>query len=406
MESFIGKHRGALICFSAALFLCAHQCKNPPSRKIAKLGYEKILRSYPEGETIDSIAATGVSGERAFVAWSTGLGIHGMLIDRDGLPAGEQIEISDESARYLHAGVSRCRGKINGILLLSVPFTSPLEGNKTAHLYFLAPDGKPRGERVDMGEVGPYSMGASLAALCDQALVALHTGKIGEFRVEASGVDLENRTVSWKKKPSTPGLNAFLPSVATNGELYALAWTEKKMTIGKAGSEFRQGVLKLSVLSRGGKFIAGPASVGRTFLAPFAPAIVFKGDTIVMAYKDHPEDEYRDGLYLTRLDREGKNVMKPLRLGRADGPSSPILLELDGGELATLVLRGLAGDLLVGINLLNNDGKKLQREIQIYGHSRKLKSVAAVALGKKVIALYSGCQLSHCYLFSITVDRL
>lgn len=381
-------------------------CKNPPSRKIATLSPERTLQSYDEGESIVTVTAAAVSPDRIFVAWSTTESMYGLFLGPDGLALGKEFRLRAEPARHMDAAVSVCGEKTAHILVLAVPFTTPVEGNKPSYLMVLDSRGQPESLPIRLSDVGPYSMGGSVTGLCGRAVVAVHLGRIGDFSIEAAGLDLSEGHAAWTRTITSEGLNGFLPRTATDGKHCAVAWIEKKMQISADAKEKHAGHVKLAVLDAKGDFVTAPVTVEETTTSATAPDLVFQGDTIAMIYKDHPLDEYREGLYLMTLDRAGKLSANPVRLGRADGPSPPILLATKNGEMAALVLRGLAGDLLVGINLIDHKGEKLQRELQIYGHSRKLEEMAAASLGSTVVALYSACRLSHCYLFSSTVKRL
>lgn len=386
--------------------LAAGGCKNPPAKKVATLSPEKTLMSYDRGESIVSVAAAVASPDRVFVAWSTTEGIYGLFLGPDGLARGKEFRLRSEPARHLDAAVSVCGEKRGDILLLAVPFTSPVEGNKPSYLMVLDPKGRPRSLPLRLSDVGPYSMGGSVTGLCGHAMVAVHLGRIGDFSIEASGLDMAAGHAVWNRTLTKEGLNGFLPRSATNGSHYAVAWFEKKMKISADLEKTQMADLRFAVLDRKGEFVTNPVTVEDTTIAASAPDLVFVGQSLHLAYKDHPTDEYRDGLYLLAAQRDGEVTGNPMRLGRADGPAPPILLSTGKGEMAALVLRGLAGDLLVGINLMDRDGEKLQRELQIYGHSRKLEHVAAASLGSTIVAVYSACQMSHCYLFSSTVERL
>jgi len=386
--------------------LAAAGCRNPPAKKIATLSPEQTLTSYERGESIVSVAAAAVSRDRVFVAWSTTEGMYGLFVGPDGLARGKEFRLRSEPARHLDVAVSACGGKARDILVLAVPFTTPVEGNKPSYLMVLDPKGQPRSLPLRLSDVGPYSMGGSVTGLCGKAMVAVHLGRIGDFSIEASGLDMDVGHRVWSKTLTKEGLNGFLPSSATNGSHYAVAWFEKKMKISPDSRDTQTSELRLAVLDRKGEFVTNPVTVEETTIAASAPDLVFAGQNLHLVYKDHPADEYRDGLYLLAAKGDGKVEGTPLRLGRADGPAPPIILGTGDGEMAALVLRGLAGDLLVGINLLDRDGEKLQRELQIYGHSRKLEHMAAASLGTTIVTVYSACQMSHCCLFSSTVERL
>jgi hypothetical protein len=385
---------------AAAACLLACRCHNPPSRKITALGEERVLRSYPSDVNIHAVSAAAVSPGKAFLAWSIHDGIHGMFIDDSGKPAGGEIRLSGEPAKFLAAAAAGCGGTKEGILLFSVPFASPLEGNKTAALRILDGSGSPVGPRADVGPIGPYSMGGAVTGLCDHAVVAWHTGKIGEFDVEVERIDLRDMAASWHRKLSSPGLNAFLPAVASHGRLSAVAWFEKKTIIGKSQEEEgRKGSLKVSIIDADGRTIRAPSPVAMSELPMFAPGIHFDGKTVMLVYKDHPEGEGRDGIYWLKLDSKGNRTSAPHRVGRADGPLGPLLVPLPGIGFSTVVLRRLAGDQLVGINILDEGGKKLQRELQIYSHGLRYGNIAAVLLGRTLLSIYSACVASGCRLY-------
>jgi hypothetical protein len=387
-----------------ALVALACACQNPPTRKIARLGGENILQSLGADEEIGGLASTAVSGKRGFVAWSTGQAVMGMFVGGDGRLRGQAFKVQGEPARFIDVETATCKGKTDAILLLTVPYTSPLEGNKPASVVVVGADGSSSRTPIPIGEIGPYAMGGALSADCSSVLAVRHLGKIGDFGVEAEGIDLA-QGVLWQKRLSTAGLNAFLPAAAGHGGHHAVAWIEKKMTIGKDARE-TLGDLRFAVLDGGGDFVTPPITVGRTKLADFAPALVMEGSRVRLLFKDHPEDEYRDGLYLSALDTAGKRLSGPVRLARADGPTSPILLALEGGILGTITLRKLAGDLLIGANLVDGRSRKLQRELQVYGHGLKIKSVAGFSLGRKMIIVYSGCRVARCGIFSIAMELL
>jgi len=393
--------RPGLLAFVA--LACA--CANPPTKKIARLGGENILQSLGADEKIGGLASTAVSGKRGFVAWSTGEAVMGMFVGGDGRLRGQAFTVQGSPARFIDVETATCKGKTDAILLLTVPYTSPLEGNKPASLVVLGTDGTSSGPPIPIGEVGPYAMGGALSAHCSSVLAVRHLGKIGDFGVEAEGIDLVQGGVLWRKRLSTAGLNAFLPAAAGGGGHHAVAWIEKKMTIGKDARE-TLGDLRFAVMDGGGGFVTPPLTVGRTKLADFSPALVMEGSRVRLLFKDHPEDEYRDGLYLSTLDAAGKRLSGPVRLARADGPSSPILLALEGGILGTITLRKLAGDLLIGANLVDGRSRKLQRELQVYGHGLKIRSVAGFSLGERMIIVYSGCRVARCGIFTIAMEML
>ena len=388
----------------AVLVVSALACRNPPTKKIARLGGENILQSLGADEEVGGLASTAVSGKRGFIAWSTGQAVMGMFVGGDGRLRGQAFKVQASPARFIDVETATCWGKTSAILLLTVPYTSPLEGNKPASIVVLGADGSSSGPPIPIGEIGPYAMGGALSADCSSVLAVTHLGKIGDFGVEAEGIDLA-QGVLWRKRLSTAGLNAFLPAAAGHGGHHAVAWVEKKMTIGK-GAQETLGDLRFAMMDGGGAFVTPPLTVGRTKLADFAPAIVMDGSRIRLLFKDHPQDEYRDGLYLSTLGAAGKRLSGPVRLARADGPSSPVLLALERGIFGTITLRKLAGDLLIGANLVDGRSRKLQRELQVYGHGLKIKSVAGLSLGERMIIVYSGCRAARCGIFSIAMEML
>jgi hypothetical protein len=388
----------------AVLVVSALACRNPPTKKIARLGGENILQSFGADEEIGGLASIAITGKRGFVAWSTGQAVMGMFVGGDGRLRGQAFTVQGSPARFIDVETATSKGKTDAILLLTVPYTSPLEGNKPALLVVLGTDGSSSGPSIPIGEIGPYAMGGALSVNGSSVLAVRHLGKIGDFGVEAEGIDLA-QGVLWRKRLSTAGLNAFLPAAAGHGGHHAVAWIEKKMTIGKNAQE-TLGDLRFTVMDDSGAFVTPPLTVGRTKLADFSPALVMDGSRIRLLFKDHPEDEYRDGLYLSALDVAGKRLSGPVRLARADGPSSPILLALEGGILGTLTLRKLAGDLLIGANLVDERSRKLQRELQVYGHGLKIKSIAGFSIGERMIIVYSGCRVARCGIYTIAMEML
>ena len=399
--------RLAIVCVIVFLVqLGAHACRchNPPSRKIARLGQEKVLYKFGKDETVNASMVAGISEDRALVAWSMESGTQAMFINAEGRKTGEIFQISKEKAKTLHGALEQCAGRKPKAVLLAVPTTSPVLGNKPLSIVSINPDHSVAGKPIHMGEAGPYSKGGAIVAACNRAYVAWHTGKVGEFNVNAAAVDLDTGKLIWEKTVSRPGLNAFGPSIIKGKGRIAVAWVEKKLVIGKTEAEHRQGDVRLSILDHEGRYILEPVSVARTFLPVYAPAIGFDGEDIMFVFKDHPDDEYRAGLYFMKTSASGKILMNRSRLARADGPDSPLLLKLRDKGLATFVLRGLADDLLVGVNFMGREGTKLQRELQIYAHGVKYKNISAVLLGSSIIAVYAGCDLAGCSLFSIDID--
>ena len=403
MNRFVFLSRALYFCL---VLICAYacQCQNPPSRKIARLGHEKVLYKFGKEESVVASMVSGVSGDRALVAWSTGSGTRAMFINAEGRKSGQIFNVSNEKATMLSGAAQLCAGRKPKAFLLAVPCTSPVSGNKPLSIFSIYPDGSVAGEPIRLGEAGPYSKGGAIATTCNRAYVAWHTGKVGEFNVNTAAVDLETGKVIWEKTVSRPGLNAFMPSIIAGKKQIAVAWAEKKLVIGKQETGHRQGDIRLSIMDEDGRVIQEPVSVARTLLPVFAPAIGFDGEDIVFVFKDHPDEEYRAGLYFMKTGKSGKMIVNRSRLARADGPDSPLLLELRDRGMATFVLRGLADDLLVGANFMGPGGAKLQRELQIYAHGMKYKNISAVLLGSSVIAVYAGCEPAGCSLFSIDID--
>jgi len=378
-------------------FLWLSNCGKYHPQKRLKLGFEKVLKSFPNGININSISIAPAGKEKLFIAWSNDNGVHGIVMNRDGKVIRE-ISIQDTPVKFISIAGAECGTEVGEILILIVPFTSPVEGNKEATLGIVDIKGEENIKWVSTGTVGPYSLGGTVSATCQRGVVALHTGRIGDFSIEVAGIDIQKGSLLWQKRISEEGTNAFLPSVYLKGKLSVVGWFEKKISITRKDEDSSEGILKIALIEEDGTTRFLPSHLAVSKLSFFSPALFFDGKYIVVIYKDRPEDEYHDGLYMIKTDTEGKKKTSPIRIARADGNSNPVLIPLPFIGYSVLVLRKLAGDSLVGINLIDDNGRKLQKEIQIYSHGMKMANTSAVFIDGKIFVVYSVCLKGKCKL--------
>ncbi len=371
-------------------------CTSPPPPKVASLGEERVLVTYPPGIEIYDVAAARLPGGKMFLAWSLRDGIHALFLDGSGKPIGREIIFEGEGARMLSTAAAG-KDDDDGVLLLSFPFVSPFEGSRPAMLRLLGSTGAVVAT-LELSPVGPFSMGGVVDGTSGYAIATWHTGKVGEFAVEAARIDLSRTSISWQQRLSTTGWNAFRPALSRHKNCIAVAWLEKKTTIGNRNENESRGVLRLAVMNENGETIKAPSAVSTSLITTVAPSLYFDDTGMTLIYKDHPTGEYREGIYWLKIDPEGNRVAAPRRIARADGPGNPILLPLKGAGFSTIVLRQLAGDQLVGINIVNAHGRKLQKELQIYSHRLKYSNPAAVAGKKSMTVIYTTCPSAGCRL--------
>jgi len=401
----------ALGVASLAIAASAGGCRGAPhGKKIATLGDENVIvRFTPEDPPVTATSLVPVGGGRLLLAWSTTEGVRGVHVDGRGAPAGKPFAVSSVPARAIaSAARGGCAGGGGGdgggtALLLLAPFVGETEGGRPLELVEVGGDGGARRVAAEAGSVGPFCAGVALGVDCGLAFVARHTGRVGEFDVVAAGIDLASGERKWEKRLASPGSNAFGPALAVRGGRAAVAWIEKRLTFDKGSDDFKAGSVRVALLDAGGGLVRSPGWYGATVVHGAAPAIRWAGEGLVLLYKDHPAGEERDGLYFSAIDEAGRRTGGAVRVGRADGPGGPLLASPGGTLFSTVTLRKLAGDGLIGVNLVDGGGTRLQREIQVYSHRATYATIAAAALGRRLVLAYAGCRYDGCGLLTIAV---
>jgi hypothetical protein len=177
---------------------------------------------------------------------------------------------------------------------------------------------------------------------------------------------------------SEPGWHAAAPSLALRGTRLFAGWSEVR-ELGKR-EEGRVRLLDLAAAH------ASIASVVTSQDGAPSPDLAGSGEDLWLAFRDRRSAGRKTGLYLVRLDPEGKPLDKPVRAARADGVGRPVLRSCLGGLLAATP-RTFAGDYFVGVVRADATLRALSGEQQFYEDSHEFAQVASACLGERALLL-------------------
>ncbi len=284
--------------------------------------------------------------------------------------------------------------------------TSVLEGRGDLEILLLDGSGHHVSSTALVDEVGPYTSGMNLSGSCDGLLVAWHKGAIGRFESRVASIDVRKLEKRWERTLNAPGVNGFCPSPLPTRSGFDVFWGEVKVSMRDPGDEDDPGRIMHVRMNEDGSLDGAAHPVLETLRVAVPPSIVDLGSGLAMLYKDHPEDEDREGIYLALLDRHGSVVGAPRRIGRGDGPDPALLLRPVPDVLSTAAVRSLSNELLIGLNFLDLKGAKLSGELQIYAHQVRFRRLAALSRDGEVVLLYVEQGTGDTRLLVTTVARI
>lgn len=394
-ESFV-----FLVCFFP--LAASISCKNPPPAKIADLLEETTIESL-NGRNIYSASVRYIGKGKFFVVWSRGLEVSMAVVDVRSIVKGKVAMNHVVKKVYVAGGCGGRDGEsCSSVYVFCFPFTDEFTGNREVKILEVSTSTLDVLREGNFEKVGPFSSGGEGVVEEDRIVVAYHSGFVGDFGVFVEAIDREKFVRLWKRRISSIEVNSFGISMIPFEKGIALAWSEREieLTPDRKKDEIF-GRVMFAIIDRDGDFIDAPSMIAKTNAYIWSPDLgrVNGKNEFIVIYKNHPLDEYRMGVYAVKVDKNGRIVGGKVRIGRGDGPSSPILLNTSSG-FAIFTLRGLAGDMLVGVNLVDFNLEKLQREIQIYAHNASYSNLTSDYGDGRIVVVYSSCSSVVCSLFS------
>jgi hypothetical protein len=352
-------------------------CGCDPAPPLCHFGPEHALFE-STAPAFDDVALVWL-GRSAVAVFSEATGLYARQLDAQGLPRAPAVRLGPRC----DAGVSAAASGGLALVACSRRSTDQVAVEGAVSLYAL--DQQLKIARFTrFGRVGRGSHGVALAVLPHEVAVAWQDAALDGARIwltRRPGAE-EPSTISesaWYA--SAPGL------VARGAQLYA-AWAETRESGRALASRVR-----LVGLGRHAS-PADPVTVVTTHDDSPSPELVASEAGLWLAFRDQRRlGRKKTGLYLARLDSQGKTRGEMVRAGRADGVGRPVLRACLGGVVAATP-RTFAGDYFVGVVRADAELRTLSGEQQFYEDSHEFAQVA------------SACALDHALLLMAERGRL
>jgi len=353
---------------------------------------ERVVMDWGKRVTIHGTALVPSTGGSMVALWSDDDGVWSIPVPAKGKVEGEPRPVSLTPAGYMAAASlgTSCTGSAARHVVVVAPRIDVTVGSAPLEVVFLDVDGDVLARSAIDGAVGPYTSSITVDASCNAVLVGWHQGAIGDFSSRVALLNAHDGTVRWERRLSETGKNGFCPGVLATDDMYVAVWGEARVSFPSSEHEEPEpDRLLLEVLDGGGKPASGPVEIARSFRAEVRADILLDDERLLVLYKDHPLDEYREGVYLTITDLEGTSRLEPVRIGRGDGPDPPALMSVYDDRYASITVRSLASELLIGVNFLDEQGAKQGRELQIYAHRVRFRHLHAIRSGEDIVMLHA-----------------
>jgi hypothetical protein len=324
------------------------------------------------------------------VLWTDRDHLWSLLVEPDGDPAGECRRLTAVRAGKMAATDlgGTCRPAGARYLVAVAPELTVTDGPGDIGLLALDGQGRVVGRTELAGEAGPFSRGMSLTGGCDGVFASWHHGGLGEFESRTAFIDVRRMEVRWRRTLSERGVNGFCPTLLEHGGRLHAFWGRLRVRMRKPGEEDAPGRIMHAVLGTGGATPLDAHAVLETRRAQAAVSAIPHGEGMALLYRDKPVEELREGIYLALLDASGSLAQEPRRIARGDGPDAALLLPMGEDHLATAAVRSLANELLIGLNFLDERGRKRSGELQIYAHQIRFRKLAALPDREQLVLLY------------------
>lgn len=400
--------RQVLVLLAAVAVLGQAGCQTRMYDGKYSMTSDQVVWDFQGKNDLYSTALLDGSGGGYMVLWTDRDGLWSLSLDRDLHARGDPVRLSDMFAGRMTAadlgGVCQPAGARYAVAL--APRVAVTEGSGDLTILLMDEWGKLVSHLTLESEIGPYSNGTNLAGSCDGLMVAWHRGAIGRFDSRLAGVDVRGVKVRWDRTLSTEGRNGFCPALLETRQGTHTVWGEVEVRMRRPGDEDEPGQLMHATVDGAGKLVRKPHPVVTTLRAHVPASLARHGDRIGILYKDHPEEEYRAGIYLAYLDLEGSVLGEPRRIARGDGPDPGLLLPMQPEHLATAAVRSLSSELLIGLNFLDERGTKRSGELQIYAHQVRFRRLSAVPRNDRLVLLFVEQGVTATRLLMTTVTRV
>jgi hypothetical protein len=174
----------------------------------------------------------------------------------------------------------------------------------------------------------------------------------------------------WGRPPrqlSDESWEASAPSLVWSGARLYASWAETRFAGERAQSRI--------VIVAASENRAVPHTVIESHDASPSPRLAAVSTGLIVSFRDKRETGRKTGLYMARVDSDGRLIGRVVRAGRADGRATPVLEPCLGGVVSATP-RTFAGDYFVGVLRADTELRRLSAEQQFYEDSREFDRVA------------------------------
>lgn len=337
----------------ASLLLAAVSCER--SAPVCRFGPE--YRLFESGAQVFHDLRTLRLAQGTLALFSDSSGVHALPLDGRGAPRAPARRLFDACDGGLDADSGE--REVHVACLRREPRSG---GDAQVALYALEPDLSVR-ELGRFGHAGRISQGIALAGGTGPGLAlawhdaAASGGRIWYFEPGRTGEPRQLSDDAWE---------ASAPSLARHaGRLY-VSWAETRFAGERAESRIMVAIPAGSDPARVVLHSRDPAP---------SPRLAAAADGLILSFRDKRESLRKTGLYLARVDAQGRLSGPVVRAGRADGQASPALEPCLGGVISATP-RTFAGDYFVGVMRADTELRLLSAEQQFYEDSREFDRVA------------------------------
>ncbi|HEY2732354.1 MAG TPA: hypothetical protein VGI70_00135, partial [Polyangiales bacterium] len=217
-----------------------------------------------------------------------------------------------------------------------------------------------------LGRVGPGSYGVAIAHGASGLTIAWQDADL-----EGARVWLLRSGSSEPIAISDPAYVASTPGLSLHGPHLFASWAESREDHGRVESR-----VQLADVTQ--RLRAQTVASSRDRWP--SPDLASSPRGLWLAFRDRRKAAHRTGLYLERLDADGRSLGHAVRAARADGVGRPVLRWCLDGVLAATP-RTFAGDYFVGVVRADPDLETLSGEQQFYEDSHEFAQVASTCAG-------------------------
>ncbi len=338
----------------------------------------KLTQTQPVAQTeaklIDAVAIEAL-GAGAVLAWSDSGGLFARLLDAQGNAVGEPARIGERCAGGLALATTATTQATVQLACSQRAIPADPSSTGRVQLYALARTPTPSVSAhvlASYAPVGTLSEGVALVML-ERAQIALawHDASPDMHRVWLM------RGTAPAEVVSTVGRMAEAPALLLQRGKLLLAWTERY-----ASEQRGEEAAVTSIMLKRGS--AKPEVVRERAHISAMPQLALLGDDLVLGFRELGGGGRKVGLHLERLLGEPLRAQKPVRVGRAEGFSKPVVVPCMDG-LVTATPRGYSGDYFIGLNWLSRSLSRPRREQQFYEDAHAFTQAATVCMGEHAL---------------------